>query len=82
LPSSILEELRITHGQVKERLREKSKQVDLLEERLRQKSEGQKEVSRLKSDVARGQARVEELQKQLKKLESEHKYVTLYQIKL
>ena len=77
MSSSILEELRITHGQVKERLREKSKQFDHLEEKLRQKSESQKEVARLKSEIARGQARVDELQKQLKKIESQHTYVTL-----
>lgn len=68
--SSILEELRIKHGQVKEKLREKSKQCDLLDEKLRQKNESQKEVGRLKNELTKGQLRCEELQNQLKKLEA------------
>ncbi len=71
--SSILEELRIKHGQVKERFREKCKQFDLLEEKFRQKSESQKEVARLKNELTRGQMKYEELQEQLRNLEAENK---------
>ena len=73
--SSILEDLRIKHGQVKEKFREKSRQFDVLDEKFRQKTESQKEVSRLKNEVAKGQIRYEELQAQLKKLEDANRFV-------
>ena len=60
---------------MKEKFREKSRQFDVLDEKFRQKTESQKEVSRLKNEVAKGQIRYEELQAQLKKLEDANRVV-------
>lgn len=60
---------------MKEKFREKSRQFDVLDEKFRQKTESQKEVSRLKNEVAKGQIRYEELQAQLKKLEDANRFV-------
>ena len=60
---------------MKEKFREKSRQFDVLDEKFRQKTESQKEVSRLKNEVAKGQIRYEELQAQLKKLEDANRIV-------